>query len=92
MRPIYFSKNSAHRSEDLICTNKLEESDLELFLRLQNQLFGRHFFAHEKKKNSSECECLVLTQYDDLTIYVIWKKIVILLKIKKVTRALEANF
>lgn len=50
------------------------------------------FFAQAKKKISSECECLVLTQYDDLKIYVIWKKIVILLKIKKVTRALEVNF
>ena len=50
------------------------------------------FFAQAKTKISSECECLVLTQYDDLKIYVIWKKIVILLKIKKVTRALEANF
>ena len=50
-----FKKISAHRFEEHIYTNKLEEfflkkiffKDLELFSRLQNHWFGRHFF-HSK--------------------------------------------
>ena len=55
-RIIYFKKISAHRFEDLIFTNKSDRfffwkkfffKDLELFLRLKNYQFGRHFFPQK---------------------------------------------
>ena len=49
-RPIYLKKVSAHRFEDHICTNKLEEiffKDFELFSWLQSHWFGPHFFPQK---------------------------------------------
>ena len=55
-RPIHLEKISAHRFEDNICTNNLEEffffeknffKDLELFSRLQNHWFGPYFFLQK---------------------------------------------
>ena len=54
--PIYLKKISAHRFEDLIYKNKLEEDfffrkfflkDLYLFLQLQNHWFGSRFFPQK---------------------------------------------
>ena len=57
-RPIHFKKISAHRFEDHICTNKLEEfffffkkiyfKDLKLFSGLQNHWYLRLIFFHKK--------------------------------------------
>ena len=56
LRLIYFKEIFAHRFEDLVITNKLEEFffqkkiffvEFELFSGLQNHSFGCHLFAQK---------------------------------------------
>ena len=69
-RPIYFKIISAHRFEDLISTNKLEIffsrkvffNDLELFHGSKTTNLGFMFLP---KLLSLECDCLILTQYQE---------------------------